>query len=141
MKKRIFFSVLIFMFTWVAVGAWDCGCVFASTEEMLVHKSAVTSEGMDCHSSEEAQSKKAKDLCCSGCQLESKASVPLSVQISGTTQSRFSDFNLRVSPSSVLGLISLVTSPPKYLRFQIQHARAVSFYDTPIYLAVQSFLI
>lgn len=142
MKKKILSSVLIFMFAWVAVGALDCGCAFASPIDTKVHKATQPSEGMDCHSSGEAQSKKADDVCCAGCQLESKAPSPQNVQLYGPVQNRLSDLSL--SQSGALGFTALLNSSQSNTEkasLQISNSRSVSFYGTPIYLAVQSFLI
>jgi len=141
MKKKILSSVLIFMFAWVAVGALDCGCAFASPIETKVHKTAKTSEGMDCHGSEETQSKKADDVCCSGCELESKAPIPPSVLLTGPSQNKLSEFGLDVFTSGATGVVSITKSSVVSSSFQDTHAQSVSIYSTPIYLAVQSFLI
>lgn len=141
MKKKILSSVLIFMFAWVAVGALDCGCAFASPIETKVHKATQPSEGMDCHSSGEAQSKKADDVCCSGCELESKAPTPPNVTLAGPSHNKLSEINLDIFTSGATGVLSITKSSSASSRFQDSHAHGVSFHDAPIYLAVQSFLI
>lgn len=141
MKKKIFSSVLIFMFAWVAVGALDCGCAFASPIETKVHKAAKTSEGMDCHGSEEAQSKKSEDVCCSGCELESKAPFPPSITLTGPTQNNLSELTLNVFKSGPTAVALVAKSTVSSSSFQGSNAQGVSIYGAPIYLAVQSFLI
>jgi len=141
MKKKILSSVLVFMFAWVAVGALDCGCAFASPIETTVHKATKTSEGMDCHGSEEAQSKKADDVCCSGCELESKAPFPPSIALTGPTQNNLSELTFNVFKSGPTAVALVAKSSVSISSFQNSNAQSVSFYNTPIYLAVQSFLI
>ena len=140
MKKKILSSVLIFMFAWVAVGALDCGCAFASPIETAVHK-AKSSEGMYCHGSEESQSKKADDVCCAGCELESKAPIPPSVTLTGPSLNNLSDFGFDIFTSGATGVVSIAKSSIVSSSFQDAHAQIVSIYGTPIYLAVQSLLI
>lgn len=144
MKKRVLSSVLVFMFAWVAVGALDCGCAFANIVEVSPPPSNISQapESSHCHSSEESQSKKSEDTCCAGCQLESKAPSPQNVQLYGPVQNRLSDLSL--SQSGVLGFTALLNSSQSNTEkasLQISNSRSVSFYGTPIYLAVQSFLI
>jgi len=141
MKKKIISSVLIFVFTWVATGSLDCGCAYANPVDTSALNVSNTSQDTDCHSSKEAQSKKSEETCCSGCRLENKAPVPSNVQLYGPVQNEFSKLSLHVSSSGVLGFISIVPFLQQSPEFQIDHAHSVPFYNTPIYLAVQSFLI
>jgi len=112
MKKKILSSVLIFMFAWVAVGTLDCGCAFASPIETTVHQETdKTSEDMDCHGSEEAQSKKSEEACCSGCKLESKASIPPSIVLTGPTLHKLSDIGFDIftkNRNTILQIIDAV---------------------------------
>ena len=141
MKKKILSLVLIFMVAWVAVGALDCGCAFASPIETKVHKTPQASEGMDCHGSEESQSKKTEDVCCSGCELESKAPIPPSITLTGPSQNNLSELTYNVFKSGPTGIALIAKSSALSSSFQGSNAQGVSIYDAPIYLAVQSFLI
>lgn len=138
MKKRVLSSILAFAVAWVAVGALDCGCAYAAAMEMSAHK---TSENMDCHGFEEAQSKKVEDECCSGCQVESRAPFPPSIQVSSLTQGQFSRLTPYGSQAGALRFIAPGSFLPEIPTFHLERAHGVPFYDTPIYLAVQSLLI
>jgi hypothetical protein len=140
MKKRIFSSILIVAFAWVAVGALDCGCVYASPLEQSMHERSKTSEMVDCHGSEEADSKKTEDPCCAGCQLESKAPAPPTIQWSHPISNQFSNLILNTFQWGAISVPSAVSSQD-FPIFQIEQAQSVSFYGTPIYLTVQSLLI
>lgn len=141
MKKKILCSVLILMFTWVAIGALDCGCAYASPIDPTVHTTAKNSEVMKCHGAEESKSAKTEDACCSGCQLESKAPAPPSIELLSSSQNKILDQNpdrLKSGPASV---ILSINAEDKIRIVSTSQARSVSFYDTPIYLTVQSLLI
>lgn len=144
MRKRIFCSLLIFMFAWVAVGALDCGCAYASPVEVSAHKKApVAPEGMNCHGPEESKTKQSEETCCAGCQLESKAPTPPNVELSNPTQSKFSAL-LNTSKSAAFRFLSLAPAMKRgaeITSLSANRAQSVSVYNTPIYLAVQSFLI
>jgi len=141
MKNKILSSVLIFMFAWVAVGALDCGCVFASPIETEVNKATESSEMMDCHGPKETQSKKADDVCCSGCKLESKAPTPPNITLIGPSQSKLSNIDADTFTSGYARVALISKASMISSSFQYDHAHGVSFYNAPIYLAVQSFLI
>lgn len=144
MKKPLLF-LMAFFFTFVSIGALDCGCAFASLIEVSTPQSvSKASENPHCHMPEEKQSKQNKKVCCSGCQLETKAPIPQSVQVYSPHQNEFFDFNLSLSQSIESGVISLLETSQRNTEnasLPTAHSRSVPFYNTPIYIAVRSFLI
>ena len=144
MKRRVLPTVLVFVFTWVAVGALDCGCLFASPVPTASHRAMESLEGADCHRSQERGHSREEETCCSGCEMQEKAPVPPRIQIVSSHPGRFLNLSFNSSQSRALGILSRLTSVQhsgEIPGLQREHTQGVPFSDTPIYLAAQSFLI
>lgn len=141
MKKKLFTFFTAFIFAFVAVGAWDCGCAFAAMEQKPT-SSPPQEKVMKCHGEASGQTKsQEKETCCPGCQLEKAHNNSFSsieaVQL--TNQKAFT-----IKNQSLKAFVSLSNEiqQKKSTFLQAVEGRSASVHvSNPIYLIVQSFLI
>lgn len=140
MKRKFIITLTAFMFAFVAVGAWDCGCAFASIEQKPT--SPPQEKVAHCHSETKEQTKsQEKETCCPGCQLEKANNNSFSSieAISLTNKKAFS-----AESELYKTLVSSFTkiNESESMRSRSFKGRSVSVYvSNPIYIIVQSFLI
>lgn len=134
MKKKLFSFILSFTVIAVTATAINCGCAFAEmpSAQKKVERSAMA----HCEQHEEA-SKEAEE-CCLGCQLQLGALNPHNIDFQLQRSGELIPSNLFYN-KSFLEILS--THPVILSHLQGFDAHGVPFYNAPIYLAVQSFLI
>lgn len=140
MKRKFIVTLTAFMFTFVAVGAWDCGCAFASTEQKPT--SPPQEKVAHCHSEAKEQTKsQEKETCCPGCQLEKAHNNSFS-SIEAISLTNKKAFSSESKLFKTLGSSFTKINESESMRLRSFKDRSASIYvSNPIYLVVQSFLI
>lgn len=140
MKRKFVVTLTAFMFAFVAVGAWDCGCAFASIEQKPT--SPPQEKVMHCHSEAKEQTKsQEKETCCPGCQLEKANNNSFSSieAISLTNQKAFGSES-KIYKTLISSFIEI--NKNESMRSRSFQGRSASIHvSNPIYILVQSFLI